>query len=146
MEENKIYVRRIFTAVNRIDGIYYKVAKKMKINANTLALLYALNDGNVHSQKQICDEWLIPKTTINTVVRECMEAGYLELPAMPHSKQKMIRLTESGSAYAARLMEKMKQSEDAAMARTLRIATPDFIEGIERFAAILCEEFDKRIL
>ena len=63
-------------AVNKIDGLYYFAAKKLGLKANSLALLYALDDGQPHSQKRICEEWLIPRTTINTVVKECVAKGF----------------------------------------------------------------------
>ena len=31
---------------------------------NALSLLYALDDGEPHSQKQLCEQWLIPRTTM----------------------------------------------------------------------------------
>lgn len=77
MKEYQNSVRRIALAVNKIDGIYYQAAKKSGIKENVLTLLYALSDHVPRSQKQVSKEWLIPKTTINTIVKECIEAGYV---------------------------------------------------------------------
>ena len=72
-------IRSIMLSTNKIDGVYYLLSRRMGLKANTLALLYALDDGKVHSQKQICEEWLIPKTTLNTIVRECVAEGYIKI-------------------------------------------------------------------
>lgn len=72
----------------------------MGLKENTLSLLYALDDGAPHTQKQICEEWLIPKTTINTVVKECVANGYVTLAPGEHSHEKLICLTERGKGYA----------------------------------------------
>lgn len=81
MEQYREKIRRIMISVNVIDGIYDSIAKKTGVKENLLTLLYALDDGAAHSQKEICEEWFIPKTTLNTIVRECVEKGYVTLDA-----------------------------------------------------------------
>lgn len=49
-------VMRLMVAINRIDGAYYLCARKLGVKGNALALLYALNDGRAHSQKQISED------------------------------------------------------------------------------------------
>ena len=50
-------IRQIMTAINQIDGTYYLAAKKMGVNENELALLYAIGDGQPHSQKEVSEQW-----------------------------------------------------------------------------------------
>ena len=69
MGEHRKYIDRINLCMNQIDGLYYMAARKMGIKDNTLILFYVLNDRKPHTQKEICEEWLIPRTTINTIVR-----------------------------------------------------------------------------
>ena len=68
MEDKEVQIRRIMLSLNRIDEIYYRWGRKVGIKENLLALLYALSDGGHYTQKQICEEWLIPKTTIITLI------------------------------------------------------------------------------
>lgn len=72
-------VRRLALVTNRMDGAYYLYARQHGVNENALTLLYALDDGEPHSQKQVCEEWLMPKTTVNTIVRQLEAEGYLTL-------------------------------------------------------------------
>ena len=81
------------------------ISRKIGVKENTMILLYALDDGRPHTQKEICEEWLIPKTTLNTIVRECVKSGYLVL--QPGSREKEIRLTEQGKAYAASVLNRV---------------------------------------
>ena len=57
MENYREQLRLLTQAMNQIDGLYYQAARKLGIKDNTLALLYALDDGKPHSQKQIGEEW-----------------------------------------------------------------------------------------
>ena len=79
---------RITNACNKMDGAYYFCGKKLGIKENTLTIIYALEDGQPHSQKQISEEWLIPKTTINTTVKEMMQEGLITF--LPGGKEKAI--------------------------------------------------------
>ena len=76
MERYREKIRRIMICVNVIGGIYDSIAKKTGVKESVLTLLYALDDGAAHFQKEICEEWFIPKTTLNTVIREFVEKGY----------------------------------------------------------------------
>ena len=76
------------------------MARKLGIKDNTLALLYALDDGAPHSQIEICRQWMIPKTTLNTIVQECIRKGYAELVSAAHTKEKHILLTPAGRQAA----------------------------------------------
>lgn len=146
MEDYYAAICRLILSINRIDGGYYFCARKLGIKENTLALLYALNDGKPHSQKQIYEDWLIPKTTINTIVKELAGAGYITLLAGGASKEKMIRLTDSGKAYAGRLIKRLYAVEQEALKQTLERYSPEFIDAFDCFASCLCAEFQKQIL
>lgn len=126
-------IRRIMIAINAIDGTYDLIAKKIGIKENTLALLYALDDGEPHSQKVVCEEWMIPKTTINTIVRECIDQGYVYLHANQRKKEKEICLTERGREYARRILEQVYELEEAAMEQTLAGSSTEFVGALEVF-------------
>lgn len=97
MGEHRKYIDRINLCMNQIDGLYYMAARKLGIKDNTLILFYVLNDRKPHTQKEICEEWLIPRTTINTIVRENVKEGRIRLENAGHKKEKQIFLTEKGS-------------------------------------------------
>lgn len=118
----------------------------MGVKENTLALLYALDDGRPHSQKQIYEDWLIPKTTVNTVVKELRDAGYVTLLAEEASREKMILLTETGKAYTREILQRVYDAERAALEATLQDYPPAFVAAFEDFSLHLCSEFEKRIV
>lgn len=127
-------------AVNVIDGAYDMIAKKIGIKENTLALLYALDDGKSHSQKEISEEWLIPKTTLNTIVKECVKEGYLFLDTGHPKKEKKICLTEKGREYAQNILGQVYELEENAIESVLKTAPSDFIEKLEQFTDNLKNE------
>ncbi len=140
MAQDREQVRQLMAAINRIDGIWYLLAKKSGVKVNTLSLLFALDDGLPHTQKQICEEWIIPRTTINTVVQECAQMGYLELRQRARLKEKELILTPKGMQYAKKVLAMYYQAENEAMRRTLEQYSPEFIDAVKQYADFLKEE------
>lgn len=135
-------IRRIMISINKIDELYERVQRKAGAKGNTVWVLYALDDGKPHSQKQIYEEWLIPKTTLNTIVKELEGDGYVRLEIIPGQRREMnIYLTESGKRYARQVLDSFYSAEEEAFrqlenGRKLSYEMADFCNKLE-------ETFDK---
>ena len=145
MEKTLAEIRRLMLATTKIDGAYYLFSRRLGIKDNVLVLLYALDDGKPHSQKQICEDWLVPKTTINTNVKELVRAGYVMLYPGAGTREKIIGLTDAGKAYTEQIMRRVYEAEQAAMKRTLQQFSPQFVDAIDFFADCLHNEFQQRL-
>ena len=136
MDELHQLNRRLIAATSAADGAYYRWAVQSGVTPHTLDLLYALDDGLPHSQKQICEEWAIPKTTINIVVKACQTAGYITLAPMPDQpRQRQLCLTPAGLAYARQTLEELYIMENQAMAAAAARFGPDFVAAMEFYSA-----------
>lgn len=145
MDKTQEAVRRIIWAINKIDGVYYYFARHLGINENALTLLYALDDGRLHSQKEVSDEWLIPRTTINTIVKNMVSDGYIAFDSKQHTKEKAIMLTEKGRDYVDELMRSIYSAEENAMQDTLQQFSSEFILALEHFSDCLYREYSRTI-
>ena len=105
-------IRRVMIGVNIIEGSYDEIARRLGIKENLLVLLYALDDGRAHSQVEISRNWMMPKTTLNTIVRECVEKGLVELEHQPHTREKYLRLTPEGQAYGQKILPLVYEAEE----------------------------------
>lgn len=144
MQDKDNQIRKIMLSINQIDGIYYQWARKIGLKENLLALLYALSDGKQYTQTQISEEWLIPKTTINTVIKECVLNGYIVLQQEPHTKEKLICLTDTGKEYTEKVLNALKQSEIQAFDGTLKKYPVELASVFAEFAYQLKEAFEKQ--
>lgn len=133
-------MRKLMSSINKIDGAYYVYGRSEKINENTLALLYELDDDKPHTQKQISDDWLIPRTTVNTIVKDLASKNYLTLTSEPHSKEKKINLTKEGKAYTKDALKDIYEAEQKAIKATLEKFSPEFIEAFDFLAGQICTE------
>lgn len=93
--------------IYQIDGVYENYGRNSKISPPTLLwILYSLNDDKEHSQKQICDDWSIPRSTANTIIKELEEKGYIDLSQIKGKRRELnISLTKSGKDYADALLK-----------------------------------------
>ena len=145
MDDSREFLDRFYLCSNKIDGLYYLAARRLGLKENALALLYTLNDGQPRSQKQLSEELLIPKTTINTVVKEYMDAGYVALVPNGHAREKNVTLTPAGKAYAQGVLQRIYRAEEQAMARTLEEFSPQFLEAVEALTQNMTLEFQREI-
>lgn len=137
MTEKRAQARRIVVAMNRIDAMYAMISRALGSRANTAWLLYALDDGQPHSQKQLCGEWLFTKTTLNTTVKRCEAAGYITLEAIPGRRHELaLRMTEAGRGYARQLLDEIYRIEEEALDA---VGEPgDFLATLEGYADRIC--------
>ena len=97
----------------KIDAYYANFARKSGVQPRLLWVLYALNDGEGHTQKEICETWILPRTTVNTIVKELEGQGYVTLTSIPGKKREMnVSLTKSGKAYADEKLSRLYEIEN----------------------------------
>ena len=113
----------------------------MGIKENTLLLLDILSDKKQHSQKQICDDWHIPRTTLNTIIKECVKSGYIVLLTQSSSKEKPISLTESGQFFTDKVTHTMKEAVQRSMEKVQKEYSTDFIMIFQKYVEYLENEY-----
>ncbi|MCQ2087025.1 MAG: MarR family winged helix-turn-helix transcriptional regulator [Bacilli bacterium] len=96
----------------KIDGFYAEYAKNSGVKENLLWILYALNDNKVHSQKEICETWDLPRSTVNTIMKELESDSYVELVQIKGQKRELeVKLTQKGKDYASSLLAELYEIE-----------------------------------
>ena len=92
---SKQFFKQLGMLLYGIDGIYDEYGRKNKIaSTNVLWVLYALNDDEKHSQKDICDGWSIPRTTINTIIKDLEQQQMVEMIPIFGKRRKKIRIPD----------------------------------------------------
>lgn len=144
MEDYRKQIRKIANAICEIDGAYYTLSKDAGVKENLFWLLYSLDDGEFHSQKQICEDWMLPRATVNTLIKECEASGYVTLQSIPGRKRELqICLTEAGTAYTRKALKDVYEAEENALNETLSRCSPSFISDLELFTVNLKTAFEK---
>ena len=144
MKDIRASAKRLILALYNIDEVYYASEKKQRLSDAELCILYALDDGQPHSQKEICEKWLVPKTTVNTITKKWESQGLLTLTAISGKRREMqITLTDSGKVFSKEILDFIYRAEDTALTKTLDKYSDTFIEALEYFGEKLREAFDE---
>jgi len=138
------FYRLLGEAVYRIDGAYDAVSKNIGIKPNMLWLLSALNDGQKHTQSQICWDWNYPKTTVNTLVKELEKSGHVALSPVPGARRELyVELTEAGKVYADEILSTVYDAEEKLFRQYFRDHDMEFVHQLNEFSNAMKQFFSE---
>lgn len=89
-------LRELFNIFNETNKAYNELASKVGLSYNQMVILYYLQSHNNVTQKNIVNDMLIPKQTINTILNNWINADYISFENKLTKKNKVILLTEYG--------------------------------------------------
>ena len=105
-------------AIIKFRGVYSSWSKRHGISYNEMLVLYTIRDNGFCTQKQICDSYLLPRQTMNNVIRDMRERGLLTISVENCvGREKAFVLTEQGRIYAASLLNSLSKIEEQAIER-----------------------------
>ena len=121
-------------ALYHVDSFYDEFAKQSNVSSALLWVLYALNDGNPHTQIEISNDWELPKTTGKTVIKDIQKDGYVELVPIKGKRREMsIVLTANGKKFADNVLSDLYKKEAEAY-KTLTSEEQEIIMVLEKLA------------
>lgn len=117
MEKNK---QKLFDNVNRaiikFRAIYFEWSRRHNISYHEMLVLYTIRENGYCTQKQICDNYLLPKQTIHNIISNMRENGILIYDeSLSVSREKVFVLSEKGREYATPFLESLDLVESGAM-------------------------------
>ncbi len=113
------YFDELGNRIGEIDDTINQWINKLGLSYNHFAVLYSLAntpDGQC-TQKQIGDEWYLPKQTVFNICKEYKEKGWIEFEISPNDKrEKIMRLTPDGKAQAEPVLQATRSISEQALA------------------------------
>lgn len=131
-------VEQINTAYSKTSAAYGQWAKARGLNYNSLLMLCVLEEKGSCTQKTVCDELLLPKSTVHSILLDFMKKGYMALNAAPdNKKEKIVVLTEAGKAFSDDILTKLHNLE----VRTMERLGPDLSAQLVHTTVLFYEYF-----
>ena len=119
MEQNTFnLLNGLNQAIIQFRGIYSAWSNELGISYHEMLILYTIREYGYCTQKQICDNYLLPKQTIHNVISAMRRNGLLNV-SVNHGKgrEKAFVLSDQGKAYAAPFLRSMDTVESHALER-----------------------------
>lgn len=120
MEEDlKRDIRAYYCWWRMLNDLYEEWAGEHGLSSFSLFVLDSLyGKENGCTQKQICTDWMLPKQTVNSILKCFEEKGYIESRTAEEDKRKrLIVLTNEGNAYGEHIIRELRELEERIMER-----------------------------
>lgn len=130
----------------RISILYSNWAKQHGLSYSTMMILYAIKKSQPCTQKQIVEEWMIPKQTVNTVMKALYQQGYIEYAEGRNQKEKLISFTMQGEKVIADFLQETERLEEKIFARVGQESCKVITAGMKQFADIMEEELEENLI
>lgn len=139
----KCQLREHYALWNSINTLYSRWAKERGMTYDSLFVLYAIYYGKGKvCQKEICEEWSMPKQTVNSILKNYEKKGYICFQQKESDKRnKTIRVTEKGQQFADKVIRELERTELSVLQK---IGEKDMetLLGINR---LLCQYFQEEM-
>lgn len=132
-------LRRFYALWRENNDIYAEWAQARGLSYFELLVILSLVEGE-KTQRQICDQWTLPKQTVHSILRAFQRQGWVTLEPMEADRRnKAVRLTPAGREKALPLWAELTEHEHRVW-RALGEETCRALEdGLERYAALFRE-------
>lgn len=138
----EMQLKETYISWNAINGLYAVWAKKKGMTSHTLFTLYAVyHDKENCCQSKICDEWFMPKQTVNSILKELERKDYIFYKTDAKDKRnKIIQLTDAGLAYAECILSELYELEVSVLDKMGSEHRQNMIDGNNLFYKLLKKE------
>ena len=95
------------------NAMYGNWAKEHGLSLNSTMVLYSFyEDMETCTQKTISQKWVIPKQTVNAILKDFEKQGFVEfVPMAEDRRNKYIKLTETGKVYVDTIISELRRIE-----------------------------------
>ena len=111
---NREKIDRIYESAQKIDQVYDVWATKYKLTLYEMMMFYEIfqKENREITQKELSMKLGAPKTSVNSLIKKQLNAGYIWMQVNPQNKrEKIISLTESGERFARNLVQPLFEEE-----------------------------------
>lgn len=137
LHENNENLMRFINLDKELSSIYQKQSKKFEISETTILILYAIRASeNGVTQKEIIEEYLLPKQTVNSAMKKLLDEGKVFV-SEKNGREKRLLLTKEGVKMAAKSADLILEAEKKAFF--------SFTEKEQKTIVSLLEKYNKRL-
>lgn len=136
------YIHRYNTLWRETSVLYEDWAKKRGISYFELLTILSVTEAQTPcTQKDICDQWILPKQTVNSVLANLVKRGWVRLSPSPKDRRnKEILLTGEGKIAAAKIAGDLKEKENAVWLKLGKKRADEMLENTAIYNQFFKEE------
>lgn len=139
-EDKSLYIFKLFSVIRKVQGLNNQSFKDMKANGiKTAIFLFLIYEKNI-TQSIIVERTAVAKQTINNVIMELCEDGYIKRISDKDDKRiKILELTDKGKSYSDDFLKPLNDYNENLYDRLGEKKIKQMIEDFSNLAEILCK-------
>ena len=134
-------IKDLNRSLSKINGLYQKWSLQNDMNSCMVQTMYAIYMENEMTQKEICENYQLPRQTVNNTIKLLEHNGHVKL--MPFEKDKRwkkIVLTDAGSEYIEREIAQLIELDLSVVRRMGKEKICKLVELLHDYADSLEQE------
>ena len=136
----------ILSTWNKNNALYNWAATKIGVSYAEMMVLYALASIENPTQKQISENFGMQKQTVNSIVKNLKEKGYIKfLPSKKDKREKITVLTDEGKNYTKTIIAPLLEAENKALKAMGKANVQKMQETLEMYNLLLEKEIVRSI-
>ena len=141
--ENNENLTRFINLDKELNSIYQKQSRKFEVSESIIEILYEirLSDRGA-TQKEIIEDCLLPKQTVNSAMRKLLDEGKVYV-SEKQGREKRFLLTEEGMKLAKETADLILEAEKRAFFVFSEEEQETVISLLETYTGRLSEEMEK---
>jgi len=146
MENISQYIKVYYESWFRINNAYNIWAQTRGINYNTLFVLYEVYNNSINcTQRNICDNLILPKQTVSTILDKLEKEEYVYREINERDRRnKIVKLTIKGDMFASELLKELEKAEVEAYKNLSKEERYAITKGLYVFAKAIEKSFLKK--
>lgn len=141
-KEIRQQLREYNTIYKETDAIYSKFARSSGLSDCAFWLMYSVREANGQcTQKELGDQWMLSKQTVNSALKGLERDGYLKLiPSETNRRSKYVALTDKGVKFARKNIDIVFELEELAFQQMSPLERVAMIESSRKFQELFLKE------
>ncbi|SFC30580.1 MarR family winged helix-turn-helix transcriptional regulator [Butyrivibrio sp. YAB3001] len=141
--ENSENLMKFINLDKELNSIYQKQSKKFEMSETTIMILYAIRASESgFTQKEIIDEYLLPKQTVNSAMKKLLNEGKVFV-SDKNGREKRFLLTKEGIQMAGQSADLILEAERKAFFSFTEKEQETLIRLLEMYNSRLEDEMNK---
>ena len=108
-------LKKLNSLYGAVDAVYLKIASENGLSYNGLMMLYMVEEDEKLTQRKVCDELHLPKSSVHSILSELVRKGLLELTEGGNRKEKYIAATREGQNFIQKISVETDRIEASAL-------------------------------
>lgn len=133
-------IKKINRSQALLDSVYEELAEEYSMTFNALMVIYIMTEEKDVTQKVICDELYLPKSTVHSIVNDFMKKELIGFSDKKIGKEKVLCLTLEGDVLSKKIMQRVKRTEK----EILVFLGDDYCKKLDVISDRLMEYFERR--